>query len=353
MANISNVYVGARYVPKYEGEFVTSNSYEPLSIVSVPGSETLYLSIIPVPANSSITDRQYWVPYTVGGAGDTAELEEQVHQLSQQVTNNYEHFTSEISIVDSSTNSRIQKLRTDTESTKSYGYWTATVANQTYINEMPDLPGSATIKGLYKCFPALFTEYPWVNKIYWYEEGSTTGTLVDDYPNEIEPKTDSLEVTLPDKSNGVYAFQCYKTDEASGTYMELRFGQRKSYTSPSTQTYAYTPALFAQAVNTIKFAMCLPIQQNLTGTTPAGTFYVTNMRSFLNWATQGNLSLYTYAIQLNGASAQTLTMRTENITDSDMSLSYAEIGNFRNASIMLTSTSGLVKNNLKFPLALL
>ena len=68
-------YIGARYVPKFCGEWSSNNTYEPLSIVSVTGSS--YTSKKSVPAGIDITNEEYWAL--------TGSLNGQVVQLQNEI----------------------------------------------------------------------------------------------------------------------------------------------------------------------------------------------------------------------------------------------------------------------------
>ena len=58
-------YIGARYVPKFfddgkgSSEWISGLSYEPLTVVTHLGNS--FISKKPVPANTEITDTNYWV----------------------------------------------------------------------------------------------------------------------------------------------------------------------------------------------------------------------------------------------------------------------------------------------------
>lgn len=61
-------YVGARYVPKFMGTFDATQSYEALCVVD-NGLGTSYISKIPTPAGTSLTDTTYWAIYgAISGA---------------------------------------------------------------------------------------------------------------------------------------------------------------------------------------------------------------------------------------------------------------------------------------------
>lgn len=54
-----NTYIGARYVPKIEGEWTSTVAYEPLSVVLWQGNS--YTSVCAVPVGVDINDENYWV----------------------------------------------------------------------------------------------------------------------------------------------------------------------------------------------------------------------------------------------------------------------------------------------------
>lgn len=75
MSDHYNTYVGARYVPIFDGAWVISKSYEPLTIVEYQGDS--YTSKTYVPAQISISNEEYWVK--------TGNYNAQVEHLSNQV----------------------------------------------------------------------------------------------------------------------------------------------------------------------------------------------------------------------------------------------------------------------------
>lgn len=61
-------YVGARYVPKFMGTYDPTQNYENMVIVD-NGMGTSYISKVPVPANTPLTNTNYWAIYgTTNGA---------------------------------------------------------------------------------------------------------------------------------------------------------------------------------------------------------------------------------------------------------------------------------------------
>lgn len=70
-----NTYIGSRYVPIFAGEWDSSRTYEPLTIVQYQGSS--YTSRTFVPAGTAITNTTYWV--------NTGNYNAQVEQYRQEV----------------------------------------------------------------------------------------------------------------------------------------------------------------------------------------------------------------------------------------------------------------------------
>ena len=81
---INRQYVGARYVPKFMGEWNKALQYENLSVVTYMGNS--FTSKVPVPANVEIDDENYWVN-TGNYNAQVEEYRKNVQNLSAQVTN--------------------------------------------------------------------------------------------------------------------------------------------------------------------------------------------------------------------------------------------------------------------------
>lgn len=72
-------YIGARYVPKFMGLFDITQDYEALSVVD-NGQGTSYISKIPTPAGTPLTDGVYWTVYgSTNGA--IINLQDQIYEL--------------------------------------------------------------------------------------------------------------------------------------------------------------------------------------------------------------------------------------------------------------------------------
>lgn len=59
---MASQFIGERYVPQHEGEWDTSLPYDRLSIVTVTSGDNVdaYISRVPVPVGTPITDNNYW-----------------------------------------------------------------------------------------------------------------------------------------------------------------------------------------------------------------------------------------------------------------------------------------------------
>lgn len=85
---INRQYVGARYVPKVMGEWNKALQYEALSVVTYLGNS--FTSKVPVPANTDISNKTYWVNTGNYNAQveayrqETAQLE---NQLNNEIIN--------------------------------------------------------------------------------------------------------------------------------------------------------------------------------------------------------------------------------------------------------------------------
>ena len=82
-------YIGARYMPKFMGTYDATQAYEALSVVD-NGMGTTYISRVPTPANTPLTDTDYWLVY---GASSGAILDLQTRMGAAEtelndITNN-------------------------------------------------------------------------------------------------------------------------------------------------------------------------------------------------------------------------------------------------------------------------
>lgn len=80
--NNTHVYIGNRYVPKYEGTWSNENYYESLSIVYHNGNS--YTSKKNVPEGVEITDTDYWV-LTGSGNEDLTDILNRISSLENNI----------------------------------------------------------------------------------------------------------------------------------------------------------------------------------------------------------------------------------------------------------------------------
>lgn len=72
-------YIGARYVPKFMGTYDATQIYEALCIVD-NGSGTSYISKIPTPAGTPLTDNVHWAIYG-SSSGAITSLQQQINDM--------------------------------------------------------------------------------------------------------------------------------------------------------------------------------------------------------------------------------------------------------------------------------
>lgn len=72
-------YIGARYVPRFTGLHDPTQSYEALDVVD-NGSGTSYIAKIPTPANTPLTDTNYWFLYG-STSGAIVNLQQQINDM--------------------------------------------------------------------------------------------------------------------------------------------------------------------------------------------------------------------------------------------------------------------------------
>ena len=70
------VYIGARYTPKFEGEWKANKEYAALSVVYYNNKS--YVSRKTVPTGTAVTETEFWV--------ESADWNAQVEQYNQNVT---------------------------------------------------------------------------------------------------------------------------------------------------------------------------------------------------------------------------------------------------------------------------
>lgn len=73
-------YIGARYVPKFMGTYDATQIYEALSVVD-NGLGTSYISKVPTPAGTPLTDTNYWAIYGAS-SGAIINLQNQIDTIN-------------------------------------------------------------------------------------------------------------------------------------------------------------------------------------------------------------------------------------------------------------------------------
>ena len=73
-------YIGARYMPKFMGNYDPTTEYEALSVVD-NGMGTSYVSNKPVPAGTPLTDSTYWAVYGTS-SGAIINLQDQIDDIN-------------------------------------------------------------------------------------------------------------------------------------------------------------------------------------------------------------------------------------------------------------------------------
>lgn len=76
-------YIGARYVPKFEGSYDSTTEYENLVVVD-NGSGTSYISKKIVPAGTPLTDTNYWAVYGAA-SGAIINLQNQINDINDNM----------------------------------------------------------------------------------------------------------------------------------------------------------------------------------------------------------------------------------------------------------------------------
>ena len=101
-------YIGARYAPKFFGEWDEKLSYEPLTVVISPEYST-YTSKCYVPKYTKLTDTKYWIETGVYNA-QLAEYRAKVLDLDSRMSN---YFPSELKALEEAiaiANARLAEL---------------------------------------------------------------------------------------------------------------------------------------------------------------------------------------------------------------------------------------------------
>lgn len=95
-------YIGARYVPKFMGTYDNTQAYEALCVVD-NGLGTSYISKVPTPAGTPLTDTDYWAVYGAS-SGAIINLQNQIDDMndgnvSGSLQNQIDANTSDIAVL--------------------------------------------------------------------------------------------------------------------------------------------------------------------------------------------------------------------------------------------------------------
>lgn len=103
-----NTYIGARYVPIFDGQWVNTKAYEPLTVVVNQGNS--YTSRQYVPIGVDISNNEFWA-LTGNYNGQIASLENEINRINGEITNINNSVTNISDNVDKNTNdiSQIKK----------------------------------------------------------------------------------------------------------------------------------------------------------------------------------------------------------------------------------------------------
>ena len=76
-------YIGARYVPRFMGTYDNTQQYEALEVVD-NGSGTSYISKIPTPPGTPLTDTTHWAIYGAS-SGAIINLQNQIDDINADI----------------------------------------------------------------------------------------------------------------------------------------------------------------------------------------------------------------------------------------------------------------------------
>ena len=80
-------YIGARYVPKFMGNYDTTTAYEALSVVD-NGAGTTYIAKVPTPPNTPLNNSTYWAVYGAS-SGAIVDLQTRMGNVENDILNQY------------------------------------------------------------------------------------------------------------------------------------------------------------------------------------------------------------------------------------------------------------------------
>lgn len=182
-------YTGLRYVPIFEGEFISNRAYENLSIVQYQGE--IYMSKQPT-NGEAITNAEYWVKMPWNDY--TAQINEVTNKLNQYKSQNNSAVAALQTELDD-LGLQVQEIK-PTAPKFTTSFYTTEIIN--YIPHNVDEGEAINIYDLYEAYPNIFATYTYLRQVYWI---SPTGnqTLVNDEAIPVEPGFETVFA-----SNGAY-----------------------------------------------------------------------------------------------------------------------------------------------------
>ena len=230
-----NIYIGMRYVPRFMGVFNPDSEYEPLSLVkSEEDSSVIYISIIPVPSGTSLTDTTYWQSYTA--SADTSGLEAELAALTTKVnanegaitglTTTVQENTASIQTVTTRANNNTNRIITLESNTaniqpiKPIRWFVDEGTSAQLINRIPVPPNyTSTIIGedAYSAYPSLFDTYPYITRITWSDHDNRNAVIIDQTPHTVTKSNPDIQINLDNQKPeaGFFFFHLNKTRNAS------------------------------------------------------------------------------------------------------------------------------------------
>jgi hypothetical protein len=103
-------YIGARYVPKFMGEYDATQQYDALSVVD-NGLGTTYISKVPTPPGTSLDNRDFWIVFG-SSSGAIVNLQNQIDTINAVLGSLSDLTTSDTSTIVAAINSVLSDLIT-------------------------------------------------------------------------------------------------------------------------------------------------------------------------------------------------------------------------------------------------
>lgn len=147
-------YVGARYVPRFMGEFDPTQQYEALDVVD-NGSGTAYIARKIVPPGSSLIDPEFWFVYGAS-SGAIIQIQNDLQAVENDISNNIKPDIQANASAISSTQNDLAQLesaiygqsRTIITITDSYGYHPS--AAQSWQSVLTSMKTDSTFYNFYE-----------------------------------------------------------------------------------------------------------------------------------------------------------------------------------------------------------